>query len=71
MDNRYKYEQPPYSGHYPQYMDSADMYYQEKKNFEMKRQLRLRLLKQIEEKGITNCGMTSKEQVERFFGQYR
>lgn len=55
---------------YPQHIDSADMYLQEKAHKKSMSDLKDHLLKQIEENGITNCGMTSREQVLKTFSRY-
>jgi hypothetical protein len=56
---------------YPKHMDSADMYLNSKKHFREMQALRNRLLTQIEQRGFTNCGLTSIEQVEKIFGRYK
>ncbi len=55
---------------YPQYMDDTDIELSNESHRKSMQEFYKRLIKQIEEKGITNCGHTSKEKVKKIFQKY-
>lgn len=67
MENPYSHELPSNDVDYPAHADSADMYLQYEAHAKSMGELKARLIKQIQQRGYTNCGLTSIEQVNRTF----
>lgn len=65
----YQEEQPQNDQDYPEHMDSTDMMLQAQAAIKSAREFRDRLLAQIEDYGVTNCGIRSKEVVNQMFAK--